>query len=113
MLSNETLVGGWAKVYIKNYDVPIEISIGLSEYIGLKKDGEINQQWSKKPATMIRKVALVQALREAFPEEFQGLYSAEEMGADDTTLNAAPIENAEKLISETEQPHADDDPFKN
>ena len=27
----------------------------------------MNGQWSGKPATMIRKVALVQALREAFP----------------------------------------------
>jgi phage recombination protein Bet len=51
VLDKREIVGGWAKVYIKNYDVPIEISIGLSEYIGMKKDGEINQQWSKKPAT--------------------------------------------------------------
>ena len=29
---------------------------------------------------MIRKVALVQALREAFPEDYAGLYSPEEMG---------------------------------
>ena len=32
----------------------------------------------KKPATMIRKVAVVQALREAFPDRFQGLYAQEE-----------------------------------
>ena len=36
--------------------------------------------WQKMPGTMIRKVALVHALREAFPEDFQGLYSPEEMG---------------------------------
>jgi phage recombination protein Bet len=70
VLPDETLVGGWAKVFIKGYEVPTEISISLSEYIGTKKDGEVNGQWSKKPATMIRKVALVQALREAFPEDF-------------------------------------------
>ena len=28
---------------------------------------------------MIRKVAVVQALREAFPDRFQGLYASEEM----------------------------------
>ncbi len=59
---------------------------------------------------MIRKVALVQALREAFPEEFQGLYSAEEMGAAAPTLNHAPIQNAETLIQEPEKP-IEEDPF--
>ena len=34
------------------------------------------------PATMIRKVALVQALREAFPDRYQGLYDASEVGYD-------------------------------
>lgn len=75
---DEKLVGGWAKVHIKDYETPLELTVSLEEYIGRKSDGEVNGQWSKKPATMIRKVALVQALREAFPEDFQGLYSQEE-----------------------------------
>jgi phage recombination protein Bet len=78
-LDGEEIVGGWAKVFIKGYDVPIEITVSYWEYVGTKGNGEINSQWAKKPATMIRKVALVQALREAFPEDFQGMYSAEEM----------------------------------
>ena len=127
VLKNEQLVGAWAKVYVRNYEVPIEISVGLDEYIGLKKDGTVNQQWSKKPATMIRKVALVQALREAFPEDMQGLYSAEEFGVDEETLNQQPIENPDKIFAEAvetkEKPvektadytgkHLDDDPFGN
>lgn len=32
------------------------------------------------PGTMLRKVALCHALREAFPDDFQGLYGSEEMG---------------------------------
>ena len=48
--------------------------------------------WQKMPATMIRKVALVQALREAIPEEFGGLYSPEEMPIDDSVLDDNPIE---------------------
>ncbi len=52
-------------------------SVGFDEYAG-KKDGSLNSQWAKKPATMIRKVAVVQALREAFPDRFQGLYAQEE-----------------------------------
>jgi hypothetical protein len=37
--------------------------------------------WLTKPGTMIRKVAVAQALREAFPEEMSNLYEQEEMGA--------------------------------
>lgn len=59
VLESETLVGGWAKVYVKGYEHPIEISVAYSEYVGLKSSGEVNSQWSKRPATMIRKLALV------------------------------------------------------
>ena len=93
LMTGEQLVGGWAKVYVKDYEVPIEAVVSFSEYVGTKNDGSINGQWSKKPATMIRKVALVQALREAFPEDLGGLYASEEMNIElDETATAAPIE---------------------
>ncbi|HVI39435.1 MAG TPA: phage recombination protein Bet [Anaerovoracaceae bacterium] len=94
VLDNEKLVGGWAKVFIKEYVEPVEITVSLSEYIGTKKDGEVNGQWSKKPATMIRKVALVQALREAFPEDFSGMYSAEEVDTGNQILDETPIDES-------------------
>lgn len=77
VLEDEKLVGGWAKVHIKGYATPIETTASFSEYCQTK-DGKPMSNWASKPATMIRKVALVQALREAFPEELQGMYSAEE-----------------------------------
>lgn len=77
VLPEETLVGGWAKVFIKDKE-PEYQSVSFEEYAGRKKDGTLNSQWSKKPATMIRKVAVVQALREAFPDRFQGMYTQEE-----------------------------------
>lgn len=93
VLGNEELVGGWAKVYVKGYDVPIEAVVSYQEYVGTKNDGSVNGQWSKKPATMIRKVALVQALREAFPEDLGGMYASEEMNLDfDETAVSAPVE---------------------
>ena len=93
VMPGEALVGGWAKVYVKDYDVPIEAAVAIQEYIGTKSDGTVNSQWAKKPATMIRKVALVQALREAFPEDLDGMYSSEEMNVDlDESATAAPIE---------------------
>ena len=72
VLPEEKLVGGWAKIFIKNKEQEQQ-SVSFDEYAGRKKDGTLNAQWSDKPATMIRKVAVVQALREAFPDRFQGL----------------------------------------
>lgn len=81
VLDNETLVGGWAKVQIKGYAVPFYTSVSMKEY----STGKSN--WLTKPATMIRKVAVAQALREAFPEEMSALYDASEM--DKTVLETA------------------------
>lgn len=75
----ETLLGGWAKVQIAGWDIPVTAEVALSEYMG-------QGLWKSKPATMIRKVALVQAIREAFPDEFAGLYSPEE-------INTVQVEN--------------------
>ncbi len=104
VLEDETLVGGWAKVFVKGYEYPIEITVAFDEYVGRKSSGEINSQWSKRPATMIRKVALVQALREAFPEDLAGMYSTEEMNVDDSILPVDVIENIQTDAVQTEGP---------
>ncbi len=73
---DEQLVGGWAKVYVDGYVVPVEATASLREY------GTGKALWASKPATMIRKVAKMCALREAFPEDMiPGAYIAEEMDA--------------------------------
>ena len=78
-LPSEKVIGGWARVFVKGYQEPEYISVPFEEYAGRKKDGSLNSQWASKPATMIRKVALVQCLREAFPDDFDGLYAPEEI----------------------------------
>lgn len=90
----EKLVGGWAEVYLMAPDDKKFIEVAINEYIQFKnekqQDGSYkqvpNRFWREKPATMIRKVALSQALREAFPTEFAGTYTAEEIGIDSMTL---------------------------
>ncbi len=77
MLPGEELIGGWAKIYLEGYECPIFEEVALSEYSAPDKYGK--NGWSRMPATMIRKVALCHALREAFPEDLGGLYGAEEM----------------------------------
>lgn len=90
VLPNEQLVGGWAKVYRKDWQHSIEITVSLAEYQQMK-DGKPAANWAKMPATMIRKVALMQALREAFPNELGGMYGAEEMQIDASTLPNEPV----------------------
>ena len=91
VLEGEAIVGGWAKVWKADREVPYENSVTFDEYVGRKQDGTPNRQWAAKPATMIRKVALVQALREVFPETFSGMYDPDEMG-DMPALDDAPVE---------------------
>lgn len=91
VIPGERLVGGWAKVFVKGYNEPIEAAVSFEEYVGRKGDGSINSQWAKKPATMIRKVALMQALREAFPEDLGCMYASEEFGEADDSGMIAPV----------------------
>lgn len=79
LLPGEEIIGGWCKVYIDGYKEPMYDEVSFNEYAGRKKDGSLNSQWSSKPGTMIRKVAMVHALREAFPDDFAGLYDEAEM----------------------------------
>ena len=41
---------------------------------------------------MIRKVALMQALREAFPDDLAGMYDSSEMGVDLNESAMAPVD---------------------
>lgn len=76
----ENLVGGWAKVYRKNWKYPTYCSVSFEEVAQKKKDGNLNSNWADKGATMVEKVAKVRALRETFIEDLGGMYEAEEMG---------------------------------
>ena len=78
-LSCETLVGGWAEVFRKDWQNSVYCSVSLEEVIQKKSNGQPNSNWEKQPATMIEKVAKVRALREAFVEDLGGMYEAEEM----------------------------------
>lgn len=84
-------LGGWAEVYRKDRTNPFRIEVALKEF------NAGHGQWTTMPGQMIRKVALVQALREAFPASFAGLYDATEMRVhvDETTGEIITSEAAE------------------
>lgn len=99
-LPTEEVVGGWAEVFRKDRSVPYRAEASIAEYAGKKKDGSLNGQWASKPATMIRKVALVQALREAFPEDLGGMFIAEEQGREEAPV---VLENVPEEVMEPAQ----------
>lgn len=92
--SKEKLVGAYAKVFKKDIDYPFEVEVGLEEYNTYKST------WKKMPANMIRKVALVNALREAFPETLGAMYTEDEPNQSDFADNSA-VKDESVVQSET------------
>lgn len=76
----EELIGGWCRVhFVRNgKERTAYKEVALQEY----DKGMAN--WKSKPATMINKVAISQCAREAFPKEYEGMYSEDEMVASGT-----------------------------
>lgn len=89
--SEEKLVGGWAKVYRKNWKYPTYCSVEFYEVAQTKKDGQLNSNWAGKGGTMVEKVAKVRALRETFIEDLSGMYDADETNIPEPVI----IEQAE------------------
>jgi len=75
-LKDDVLLGAWAKVYRSDRKYPTISQVPFDEYTTGKST------WLQKPTTMIRKVAIVQAMREAFPSDLNGMYTSEEIDAD-------------------------------
>lgn len=71
------------EIFRKDFDHSFIHEVKLSEYIGKKKDGTVNQFWVKMPETMLRKVAISQGFRMCFNEILGGMpYTKEEMAID-------------------------------
>lgn len=72
-LPTDVLIGGWATVYRKDREQPTVVKISLEEF------GKKQATWNQMPNNMIRKSAMVNALREAFPEHVGAMYSEDEV----------------------------------
>lgn len=83
----DKLLGGWAKVKKEGRDDDYISKVSLKEY------NKGKSTWGTMPGTMIRKTAIVQALREAFPEDLGGIYTEEEAGV-------VEVDNTTKTVEE-------------
>lgn len=102
--STEKLVGGWAEVYDKRRSHPSRAEVSLDEY------DQHRSLWKTKPATMIRKVALVQALREAYPGAYGGIYDSSEMPERPAQAVEAFVPEPDAQAAPVEAPALDEPP---
>lgn len=72
---SEQLVGGWCRVH----KLKGEREVTTFKEVGFNEYNKGNAIWKEKPCTMIEKVAISQCLREAYPKDYEGLYTAEEL----------------------------------
>lgn len=72
-LKADALIGGWAKIYREDRKQPTTVKIDVGEF------GKSQATWKSMPQNMIRKSAIVNAMREAFPERLGAMYSEEEV----------------------------------
>lgn len=71
LLPGDQLLGGWATVKRDDReDTHVEVS--------MQEFGKNQSTWKSMPANMIRKTAIVNALREAFPETLEALYTEDD-----------------------------------
>ncbi len=99
MLPDDKLVGGWAEVHRSDRKFPIISRVTLEEY------DKKQSTWNEKKSTMVRKVAIVQALREAFPTQLGAMYTAEEQKVEDVSYIEIPSDRSSKTeITQQDEP---------
>jgi len=84
MIEGDKLLGGWFKGQPEGWDEPFELEVNLKGYIKRKQDGSVTKFWAPdNQPSQIMKVAESQGLRTLWPDEFQQLYTPEELGEAD------------------------------
>lgn len=98
----EELIGGWCKVYRERRAGQVDeyfVEVSLEEY----NSGKSN--WAAKPATMIQKVAKSQAFRAAFPNEYEGIYTVDEIQASGAIpADYVVIEETGEVVAAKQEP---------
>src|SRR5690625_1395553 len=103
-LSKDKLIGGWAKIYRSDRKMPITSRISLEEF----SKGQAT--WKQMPLNMIRKSAIVNAQREAFPETLGSLYTEDDANVSNDQEMATEQEIKQHANTETldfEEPKQD------
>lgn len=106
VLPKDVLVGGWATVKRDDRDLPITVQISFNEF------SKGQSTWKSMPANMIRKTAIVNALREAFPNDLGAMYTEDDAQAQVSTNNVANTQNKPEPKQNIADLVNDSDPIK-
>lgn len=92
-MPSDKLIGGWATVKRDDReDTHVELS--------MEEFSKGQATWKNMPATMIRKSAIVNALREAFPQELGALYTEDDKQPSD---GREPARNASEAVPDLKE----------
>jgi len=97
------------EIKIKGWHEPFRHEVFYSEYVQKKKDFKtgktvINSMWASKPRTMLKKVAIGQGFRLAFPSDFAGFpYLQEELPFEKETVKENVLSNNDMPQRASEQ----------
>jgi phage recombination protein Bet len=90
LLENEKLVGGWFEAKPAGWEMVLKHSVSLKPYVKKTRDGNVTQFWKEdNQPSQIMKVAESQGLRRAWPDEFQQMYTEEEILPQTPTMDDA------------------------
>jgi phage recombination protein Bet len=88
----------WNKVAGQKVEFPVRVY--FEEVVATNREGKPNDRWSKAPIQMMTKCTEAAGLREAFPDEFGGEPTAEEMDGQRGTIE---VESTRPLPPKPEQ----------
>lgn len=88
-MNNDKIIGAWSEVYRDDRDVPMYVEVSFEEF----SKGQAT--WKQQPANMIRKVAVVNGLREAFPNSLGALYTEDDKSPQEVRQEVEELEKDE------------------
>lgn len=97
----------WAKIYRKDWKRPLYHEVDYDEFVKKTKENEVTRFWEKMPKTMLKKVAISQAFRLAFPDEMAGMpYIVEEIDRVDEMTQPDALQKYQKETEESKEAEA-------
>lgn len=96
----------WVKIHRKDWSLPLYHEVEYDEYVQKRYDNQQQRKvptkfWAGKPKTMLKKVAISQGMRMAFPDELGGMpYTSEEMPVEHDQMPKGDIIVEGKAVEE-------------
>lgn len=101
-MKNEVILGAWCEVYRDDRDVSTYVEIDYEEF------SKEQATWKQQPANMIRKTAVVNGLREAFPNSLGAMYTEDDKSPQDVAKQAEKVEVDDTTASLLNELHQDE-----